>query len=124
MANDVISKQNAVEAEIGEAAWRASPPFDRLRAMSRAWGSETIVLVVILVLGTLVGLGNPVFFSGQNLLNILQAVAVVGIAAIGPTLVVVSGNLDLSVGSVISLGGLMTAIAMGWGLPFEAAALV
>src|SRR3954471_23388606 len=96
----------------------------RFRRFTREWGSELIVAVVIVVLGTLVGLGNPVFFSGQNLLNILQAVAVVGIAAIGATLVVVSGNLDLSVGSVISLGGLMTAIAMGWGLPFEAAALV
>src|SRR4051794_33328898 len=50
----------------------------RFAALSRAWGSELIVLAVIVVLGLLVGLGNPVFFSAQNLLNILQAVAVVG----------------------------------------------
>src|SRR4051794_28684360 len=95
----------------------------RFAALSRAWGSELIVLAVIVVLGLLVGLGNPVFFSAQNLLNILQAVAVVGIAAIGATLVVVSGNLDLSVGSTISLGGLAAALAMKAGLPFELAIL-
>lgn len=98
---------------------------ERLRASTREWGSEIIVAVVIVALGCLVGLGNPVFFSPQNLLNILQAIAVVGIAAIGATLVVISGNLDLSVGSTISLGGLMCAIAMTyWGFPFELAILV
>jgi ribose/xylose/arabinose/galactoside ABC-type transport system permease subunit len=96
----------------------------RLAALSRGWGSELIVLAVIVVLGLLVGLGNPVFFSAQNLLNILQAVAVVGIAAIGATLVVVSGNLDLSVGSTISLGGLAAALTTTAGLPFEMAILV
>src|ERR1700737_3312134 len=95
--------------------------FERARAFSREWGSELIVLLVIVLLSVMVGLGNPVFFSGQNLLNILQAVAVVGIAAIGATLVIISGNLDLSVGSTISLGGLVAAIAMARGLPFEPA---
>ena len=97
----------------------------RLQAIDREWGSELIVLAVIVVLGVAVGLGNPVFFSARNLLNILQAVSVVGIAAIGATLVVISGNLDLSVGATISLGGLMSAIAMSfWGLPFEIAILI
>ena len=49
---------------------------------------------VIVVLGALIGFANPVFFDGQNLLNILQAIAVVGMAAIGATFVVISGNLD------------------------------
>jgi ribose/xylose/arabinose/galactoside ABC-type transport system permease subunit len=96
-----------------------------LQTVYREWGSELIVLVVIVALGLVVGLGNPVFFSPRNLLNILQAVSVVGIAAIGATLVVVSGNLDLSVGATISLGGLMAAIAMSfWGLPFELAIII
>lgn len=97
----------------------------RLQAIYREWGSELIVLVVIVALGLVVALGNPVFLSPRNLLNILQAVSVVGIAAIGATLVVISGNLDLSVGATISLGGLMCAIAMSfWGLPFEIAILI
>ena len=119
MSSEAVGKTKA-----GAGADNTAPRGGRIRAIYRAWGSELIVLLVIIVLGTLVGLGNPVFFSAQNLLNILQAVAVVGIAAIGATLVVISGNLDLSVGSTISLGGLMTAIAMGWGLPFELATVI
>jgi ribose transport system permease protein len=111
-------------APVAAASPRGSVRFERLRAFSREWGSELIVLTVILILSVVVGLGNPVFFSGQNLLNILQAVAVVGIAAIGATLVIISGNLDLSVGSTISLGGLTTAIATARGVPFEPAILI
>lgn len=112
----------ADESSIEPAAAR---PAGRLQAIYREWGSELIVLGVIVALGLVVGLGNPVFFSPRNLLNILQAVSVVGIAAIGATLVVISGNLDLSVGATISLGGLMSAIATTfWGLPFELAIVV
>lgn len=107
------------------ASAEARRPGGPLQAIYREWGSELIVLVVIIALGLVVGLGNPIFFSPRNLLNILQAVSVVGIAAIGATLVVISGNLDLSVGSTISLGGLMSAIAMSfWGFPFELAIIV
>lgn len=120
MADDV-TRPNAIPAS-ADAVPRST---GSLRRIYREWGSELIVAVVIVVLGGLVGLGNPVFFAPQNLLNILQAVGVVGIAAIGATFVIVSGNLDLSVGSIISLGGLMCAIPMvWWGLPFEVSALI
>ncbi len=122
MSSTVDETPQANTVPAAEAPRGADGP---LRALFRQWGSELIVAVVIVVLGGLVGLGNPVFFSPQNLLNILQAVAVVGVAAIGATLVIVSGNLDLSVGSIISLGGLMVAIPMAWwGWPFEASILV
>jgi ribose/xylose/arabinose/galactoside ABC-type transport system permease subunit len=109
MADEVLERKEEGAAENTAAS-------SQIRGFAREWGSELIVLVVIVVLGTLVGIGNPVFFSPQNLLNILQAIAVVGIAAIGATLVIVSGNLDLSVGSIVSLGGLMCAIPMLWGV--------
>jgi ribose/xylose/arabinose/galactoside ABC-type transport system permease subunit len=117
MADEVLERKEEGAAENAAAS-------GHIRGFAREWGSELIVLVVIVVLGTLVGIGNPVFFSPQNLLNILQAIAVVGIAAIGATLVIVSGNLDLSVGSIVSLGGLMCAIPMLWGVPFEFAILI
>jgi ribose/xylose/arabinose/galactoside ABC-type transport system permease subunit len=117
MADDVLERKEEGAAENTAAS-------SHIRGFAREWGSELIVLVVIVVLGTLVGIGNPVFFAPQNLLNILQAIAVVGIAAIGATLVIVSGNLDLSVGSIVSLGGLMCAIPMLWGVPFEFAILI
>jgi ribose transport system permease protein len=101
-----------------------SSASSRLRHVARGWGSELIVAAVIVILGACIGIVNPVFFSGQNLLNILQAVAVVGTAAIGATFVVISGNLDLSVGATISLGGMAGALAMESGVPFELAIVV
>ncbi|MCW2975323.1 MAG: inner-rane translocator [Actinomycetia bacterium] len=95
-----------------------SPPLRRVRGLLQGWGSELVVAAVIVVLSVLIGLAQPVFFSTENLLNIIQSVAVVGIAAIGATFIVISANLDLSVGSTISLCGLVCAIAMQHGLSF------
>jgi ribose/xylose/arabinose/galactoside ABC-type transport system permease subunit len=86
--------------------------------LSANWGSEVIVALVIVALSVGIGIDNPVFFNSQNLLNIVQSVSVVGIAAIGATFVVISANLDLSVGSTISLCGLIAPLTMETGAPF------
>ena len=97
----------------------SSPELRRaLSELGHRWGSELIVAGVIVALSIAIGLANPIFFSGQNLLNIVQSVAVVGIAAIGATFVVISANLDLAVGSTISLCGLICPLVMERGFPF------
>lgn len=123
MSTDTVPSEAAGEGQARPAA-HAAQGVGRLRAFARGWGSELIALVVIVGLGGLIAVGNPVFLSPQNLLNILLAVAVVGVAGIGATFVMISGNLDLSVGSTISLAGLTCALAMTNGLPFEVAILV
>jgi ribose/xylose/arabinose/galactoside ABC-type transport system permease subunit len=112
-----------ITSSSGEAAVggepRALPGVLRmLGARSHGWGSELVVAAVIVALSVAIGIDNPIFFSSDNLLAIIQSVAVVGIAAIGATFVVISGNLDLSVGSTISLCGLVAAIVMKDGVPF------
>jgi fructose transport system permease protein len=58
------------------------------------------------------------FFSGPNLSLILQQVTVVGVIAIGQTLVILSAGIDLSCGMVMALGGIvMTKLAVEAGLP-------
>jgi ribose transport system permease protein len=49
--------------------------------------------------------------SVQNFLDILLAVAVIGIISLGMTMVIVSGGLDLSVGAVVALTGIVIALA-------------
>ena len=51
-----------------------------------------------------------VFFSVRNALNILDQVTVLGILAVGMTLVIVIGGIDLSVGSILAFG----MMVMGW----------
>ncbi len=58
------------------------------------------------------GLITPHFFSVNNLVNIGQTLAVVGIVAIGETLVLIAGGVDISVGSVAALTGVL--VSMLW----------
>jgi ribose/xylose/arabinose/galactoside ABC-type transport system permease subunit len=68
-----------------------------------------IVVIVILQLITQ-GLAKfPTFISPVNILNILQQVGVPGIIAVGMTLVMISGGIDLSVGMLASLVSIITA---------------
>jgi ribose transport system permease protein len=65
-------------------------------------------LVALVLLGIVLAFLSPVFLSAQNLLNIGVQAAVVAILAFGQTFVIVSAGIDLSVGSVAALGGIVT----------------
>lgn len=72
-------------------------------------------LVILIFLVTVVsgwfGLtGGDKFFSWQNLMNSLaQSIVIVGLLAVGQTVVIVGGALDISVGSVASMGSVVAA---------------
>ena len=64
------------------------------------------------------------FFSGENLSLILQQVMVVGVIAIGQTLIILTAGIDLSCGMVMALGSIvMTKLAADLGLPTPLAIL-
>jgi fructose transport system permease protein len=64
------------------------------------------------------------FFSGQNLSLILQQVMVVGVIAIGQTLIILTAGIDLSCGVVMALGSIvMTKFAVDLGMPTPVAIL-
>jgi len=71
----------------------------------------------------------PNFFTVTNLLNILRNVSIQGVIAFGMTMVIISGEIDLSVGSTVALSGVLTAYFTGWlnkayGLPMETTVLI
>src|SRR5881397_644741 len=62
------------------------------------------------------------FLSGGNLSLVLQQVMVVGVIAIGQTLIILTAGVDLSCGTVMALGGIvMTKLATEHGLPVSVA---
>lgn len=72
-----------------------------------------LALIPALVAMTVVfSLTTSDFLTQQNLLNILQQNAVLGIAAIGATFVIISGGIDLSVGATIGAAGIAAAAVM------------
>ena len=71
--------------------------------------------VIIIVLWQLIMTGGhrfPTFISPVNILNILQQVGVPGIVAVGMTMVMISGGIDLSVGMLASLVSIVTALGI------------
>src|SRR5438874_13043 len=80
---------------------------------SRRFADERGVLlglaVVALVFGALIG---PQFFSAGNLELMARQTVIVCVAALGMTMVVVSGGIDLSVGSVVALSTVVTAVVL------------
>src|ERR1700756_5434611 len=71
-----------------------------------------VVVIVILQLLLTGGTKFPTFITPVNLLNILQQVGVPGIVAVGMTIVMISGGIDLSVGMLASLVSIVTALGI------------
>ena len=75
-----------------------------------------LVIAVVVVVGALMLL-SPAFREPGNLIGIGRQVAILGIAAAAMTFVILSGEIDLSVGAVASASAVVTALALaqGWG---------
>ncbi|MBL8583762.1 MAG: ABC transporter permease [Rhizobiaceae bacterium] len=75
-------------------------------------------LVVLLVLSAVMAILSPFFLSLSNFLNILLATSTIGVLAIAATYVIGGGGLDLSLGSVMGLSGVVGAfVAVNLGAP-------
>ncbi len=72
-------------------------------------GSRLQSVVVLAALAILLGIASPFFLTTDNLLNVLQQSAINAILGIGLTFVIISGGIDLSVGSIMALCGLVVA---------------
>ena len=70
---------------------------------------ELGLLIVLLLIVLIVGIQAPRFLSIDNFEQILLSVAILAIVAVGETLVVLTRNVDLSVGSVVGLTAFVTA---------------
>jgi ribose/xylose/arabinose/galactoside ABC-type transport system permease subunit len=74
--------------------------------------SLLIVYGLILTLSVYASLSSPNFLTERNIFNVLRTAAFLGTVAIGETFVIIGGGIDLSVGSVIKLSALVSAILM------------
>jgi ribose transport system permease protein len=68
------------------------------------------LIFLLLIIGTL---GSERFFSDRNLFNVLRQASYIGVVAVGQLLVILSGGIDLSVGSLVKVCVLFSAIYMG-----------
>src|SRR5215813_6085277 len=84
---------------------------------------EIGISVLLLVLCVVTAILNPKFISPVNLGNMANVVGLFGIFSSGLGLVIITGGIDLSVGSMFALTGVLLAMALTeWHWPWPAAA--
>lgn len=73
-----------------------------------------IYAIMVIVFAAL----TPFFLTQENIVNIASTIAIVGIVAIGETLILIAGGLDISVGAVAALTGVVTSVLLlEYGIP-------
>ena len=92
-------------------------PKVRVKTLGDIAGRESGALIVLLVAVGALTLASPDFLTGNNLANLARQVAIFGILAIGQLLVILTGGIDLSVGSILGLAGAVTAQLLVAGMP-------
>ncbi len=136
MSESPLSALPAAEPAVPEDARRPADPAAWLVArvdMLLRLGLLGIILLMAAIFtvrtiptGHLADIGQATFISIDNLQNIGRQMAVVGLIAIGETFVIITAGIDLSVGSLIGLGGIIMASAFlnGWSTPLVIATIL
>ncbi|ETT66280.1 ABC transporter permease [Paenibacillus sp. FSL H8-0457] len=79
---------------------------------------QVLALASLVVLVLFFTFSSSNFFQFSNIVGILLSTAVIGVLALGSTFVIITGGIDLSVGTVMTLSGVMTGVCITfWGLP-------
>jgi ribose transport system permease protein len=89
----------------------------RLAQRGRQVGTFIGLIVLCLLLWAL----TPYFLTVSNLLNVLEQTSINAVIAVGMTFVIISGGIDLSVGSLVALAGVVLASGLRAGLPLPVA---
>lgn len=106
-----------------EDGWTMRPARARLAgsggAFLRGFGQGLVrnlpVLIALLVIGLIGWNGSGVFLTQENLTNLLQRVAPIGLMATGMTVLMIAAEIDLSVGAAVSLVSIFVTRAVGDG---------
>jgi ribose/xylose/arabinose/galactoside ABC-type transport system permease subunit len=75
------------------------------------------LLLALVAICVVLSIATPAFLTTNTLTNIMVQVSVVGIAAVGGTFVIITSGIDLSVGSLVALSGMVGACAMAGANP-------
>jgi ribose transport system permease protein len=130
MADQPVSEVSAAEpaapevarADTSLSAWFAARVDTLLRL-----GLLGIILIAAIVFtirtipsGSLADIGQSTFLSVGNLQDLGRQMAVVGVISVGETFVIITAGIDLSVGAIIGIAGIITALAFldNWPTPY------
>lgn len=70
--------------------------------------NEIILVAILVTISAAISLGAPQFYSTTNMLNILRDSSMAIIAGVGMTMLIITGEVDLSIGSLVAFAGVVT----------------
>jgi ribose/xylose/arabinose/galactoside ABC-type transport system permease subunit len=85
--------------------------MSRIRNILSSAALEMVLVILCIILAATA----PNFLTAENLLNVLRNVSMQGLIALGMTMVIIAGEIDLSVGSMVAFSGCLTAWITQWG---------
>ena len=88
------------------------------------YGRQVGTFVGLIALSSILWMLSPHFLTISNLLNVAQQTAINAIIAVGMTFVIVTAGIDLSVGSIVALSGVVLGSALQNGVPLPIALLI
>lgn len=87
-------------------------------------GNNLGILLALIILVVVLTILSPSFMTVNNLFNILQQIAEIGILSVGMTFVILLGGIDLSVGSIVAFTGMIMALLMKANVPVPIALII
>ena len=103
---------NASEATLATSAATSSE-----RSSHRDWVERVLPYASVVALFIALSIASPYFLTVQNISSVARQTAVITIIALGMTLVMISGGIDLSVGSVMAFAGVCGTMMLRAGTP-------
>jgi len=94
--------------------------FFRIRGI----GPALTAFAGLIVIYTAFGIISPTVFSSKNVMNLLRAMSIYLLVGIGQSYVLITGNIDLSIGSVVGMSAMISATLMTKGVPIPIAILI
>lgn len=96
--------------------------MEKLRERGTVLRSFTLVFVIIAIV-ILMSFASPVFLTSKNIINIIRQISINGIIAVGMTFVILTGGIDLSVGSVVAITSVVSGYLLEQGTHWLVACL-
>ena len=96
-----------------DAAAPATAPRRGLAAQQKLWAFASLILLLAFF-----SIASPNFLQTANILAVLQATAVNGVLAIAVTMIIITGGIDLSIGTLMTFCAVTAGVVLTyWGMP-------
>jgi ribose transport system permease protein len=113
-----VAQDKYVKALEGSRVKEAVVEKARTIRMNTAFLQQFLAFGSLILLVLIFSLASSNFFQFSNIIGILLSTAVIGVLALGSTFVIITGGIDLSVGTVMTLSAVMTGVFITyWGMP-------